>query len=128
MTIRIPLQFVAFFGYTAAMLVLAGLISYLIYDWRDEDGTDANGLTLESLSEELGTLANRLGGLDHDVSSLRNRADGLPNDTSGGDSTACHNVLLETITVVVQAQGGQISGGALEARLTELDADFRANC
>jgi len=121
MTILIPLRALLFILYTAAILGGAFGISYAVFEWREDDGGSASDTTLESLDERIVKLDGR-------IDTVSSRVSGLGQFGGSTDSTACHNAIIELIMVGLQAQAGEISGGAYEQRWDEVMADIQVHC
>ncbi len=103
MTIRIPIRLVLFILYTAAVLGGAFGISYVVFQWRDDNGRSET--TVESLDKRMQNLVTRLDTLNGDISNLRTefRLSSPPSDSQ------CHNALLDLILVVAERAS---SGGS----------------
>ncbi len=62
MTIQIPVRFLLFVLYTAAILGGAVGISYAVFEWRDEGEGPDGGITLQSLDSRIDSLSSSSGG------------------------------------------------------------------
>ena len=128
MTIRIPIQFLAFMVYTVGVLVLAGVISYFVFEWRDDDGASVsvNGITLESLDERIDKLDGRISGVSSRVSSLDSKVGTVSFGSS--DSRQCHQALSDLILAVAEALATQNIGPSLERNISQIETDFNLYC
>ena len=84
MTIHIPVRFLLFVLYTAAVLGGAFGISYAVFEWKDDspDKTEVSEIeaSLEQLDDDVGTLGSRISTLSSDI----NKASGHSHDECGG--------------------------------------------
>lgn len=116
MTVRIPLRALLSILYTAAVLGGAFGISYAVFEWRDEDaGSESIDRQIERLDLRIDSLSSQVSGVSASI--------GLYSD-----SGACHRSIIELMTVTIQAQSGQISGGALESRVSEVFDVLDSQC
>ena len=124
MTIRIPVKFLLFILYTAAVLAGAFGISYAVFEWRDDDADSS--VTIEQLDERLDGLDGSVKGLRSRIDSVSSRVDGLTLTGPSG-SRACHDALLDFILVVAERAS---SGGspALVRDAEEAVDDFNRSC
>lgn len=119
MTIHIPVKFLLFVLYTAAVLGGAFGISYAVFEWRHDDEAAASdsGLTFESLDGRIDTLDSRVDGVKRAVDA-----------TSSIENSQCHDALKSMLFAGLEALITENYGPALQQDVKEADTAYNLHC
>ena len=122
MTLTIPLRPLLIALCAFVFVAYPALVSYAIFDWRADDiQTDIEDVQtdLQKVQEDFNELRNSVNGLSRKIDNVRSEP--IAPGYSQSDASSCHQGLIDTMTLVVQAQSGQISGSALQNAASDLD-------
>ena len=125
MTIRLPMKLLAALAYTVALLSASFAISYFVFEWRQEDGSGDFGPNIESVSNRVDQMDERLNSVD-EAEDLWNLFNNEPAATY--DAAACDQAILAYVVLVSDTLSGQISGGAQDREYERVTKLWKAAC
>ncbi len=110
MTIQIPVKFLLFVLYTAAILGGAFGISYAVFEWRDEGERPDGGITLQSLDSRIDSLSSSSGG-STGISAFEART------IAQEEANEAFERALKATICIESFRGSGLSAGQLEAAI-----------